>query len=1021
MPVAVSAPVQPAMVVESLRKISDFQADGTGVQDYSGVFHILQESALKNLAVLVFGYSSEAESIDVDYVRVRKADGTVVVTPPENIQDMSAPVTRQAPIYSDAREKHIAVKSLAVGDTLEFHLKRKIKKDEIPGQIWVAVEVPSADVVKEQIDQVSLPSDKPYQVVAHGKEPEIRTEGGRKILVWKQSNPEIKESPARAPWAGEPAPSIQITTFQSWKELGEWYRGIQEPQTKPGSAVQKKAKELTHGLKSDEERLQALYAFVATKIHYVGLSFGIGRFRPHSAEEVLANGYGDCKDKHTLLAGLLKAVGLEAWPALIRATGDIDPDAPIPSQFDHLITVVPMGNEWIWLDTTSEVGPFGYLSLNLRGKPALVIPRTSSALLKNTPSLLPFPQENSYTFVGKLKDDGTIEGHCDVSMRGDGELLFRQAFRQIHQNHWQEFLSHMASPIGLGYEFASIQPGNSENTTTAFAFGWDLKRHDASDWEKKRVLVPLLPFGIENMTKLMKKPTDPIFLPSPGTNVVYKARLEVPAGSNPTLPSTCNLSCSHAEYHARYSLENGVISVERRMTMRGGILTGQEREAFFIFCQGVMGDEDQYISLVGASPEIASEDPESIQLFNKGIEAQQRQDFITAREAFRKVIERSPRFPGAHASYGLTYLAKGDTQTGIRELQKEEELHPESPIAYQILGNVCASLGMEAHAISQWKMAVEKDLDAREPFERILEILHRERRYKEAIDLLEKAIKHDSRNADDTLRLAEDYAHTGQSEKVDPIARQAVSLCETPEFMARAARALAEVSQSLEQANAWADKAGSLLDAQSLTIGDDPDKGVSNTHLLAIVWETKGRILLKEGHREEGIRFLKSAWSLTLNGSCGDLLAQTYERLGRAKEAARQYELAAVATGADREGIGRRYKKLTGHELVDGRGHYFKNGKRLLSPSDHLLELRTAHFPNAKPLGTVNAVVVVSPERTEDVLFFERADELKPQAASAAKALQLRIEFPNPTPRRIFLRGGMEFGTRGGTFIFVVP
>ncbi len=1007
-------------MIESLRRISDFQADGTGVQDYSGVFHILQESALKNLAVLVFGYSSDVEALDVDYVRVKKADGTVVLTPPENIQDLSAAVARQAPMYSNARELHIAVKGLAVGDTLEFHLRRNIKKNEVTGQIWVSIEVPRADVVREQIDQVSLPLDKPCQVIAHGREPEVRTEGGRRILLWKQSNSEIQDLPARAPWAGKPAPSIQVTTFPSWEEFGAWYRGLQEPQTRPGAAVQQKAKELTQGLASDKERLQALYAFVATRIHYVGLSFGIGRYRPHAAEEVLANGYGDCKDKHTLLAGMLKAVGLEAWPALIRAAGDIDPDAPTPAQFDHLITVVPLGGEWLWLDTTPEVGPFGYLLPNLRGKLALVIPRTSPALLKTTPERLPFPQESRYTFTGSLKDGGTLEGHCEVSMRGDGELLFRQAFRQVPQNHWQEFLSQMASPIGLGYEFASIKPGVPENTTPAFAFSWDLKRHDASDWEKRRVLVPLPPFGIETLRKLLKKPADPIFLPSPGSNVVYQARLSVPAGSSPILPAACNLSCPHAEYHASYAFENGSISVERRMTTRGGALTGKEREAFFTFCEDVMSDEDQYIALGDASRGSASEDPESMQLINKGFEARQRRDVLAAREAFRKVLERSPGFPGAHAGYGLTCIDNGDMQTGIREIQKEQELHPESPHAFQLLGDVYASMGQKAKAISQWKLAVEKDSDNRERFEWFLKILQMEQSVREAIDLLERAVKRHPDNANDILGLAEVYAHAGQVEKVDPLARKAVALCDTPEFMVRAASALAKAGQSLDQAQAWSDKAGSLLDAQSLELGSDPDKGLLTTALLSKAWETKGRILLQEGHGKEAIRFLKSAWSLTLDGACGDLLAQAFERSGNVKEATRQYELAAVALGADREGIGKRYKKLTGHALADGRGHAYKNGKMLPSPSDQLLELRTAHFPNTKPLGTVKAVVVVSSGRTEDVIFHERAEELKPQIPSA-KALRLPIEFPDLAPRRIFLRGGMEFGRRGGTFIFVVP
>lgn len=1013
-------PKQPALVVESLRKISNFQSDGTGVQDYTGVFHVLQESALKNLAVLVFGYSNESETIDVDYVRVRKADGAVILTPPESIQDLSAAVTRQAPIYSDAREKHIAVKGLSVGDILEFHIRRIIKKDEIPGQIWLSIESPFADVVKEQIDQVSLPIDKAYQTVCHGKDPEVLIEGGRRILRWKQSNPEVQDPPARAPWAGKPAPGIQLTTFQSWRELGEWYRGLQDPQMQPTDSIKKKAKELTDGLKSEKERIQALYYFVSTKIHYVGLSFGIGRYRPHSAENVLSNGYGDCKDKHTLLAGLMKAVGLEAWPALIRAAGDIDPEVPSPSQFDHVITVVPLGGEWLWLDTTPEVGPFGYLSLGLRGKPALVIPNSTPALLKNTPEELPFPQENRFTFKGKLQEGGRIEGHCEVSLRGDGELMFRQAFRQVPQNRWREFLSNMVSPIGIGYEFDSIQPGVSENTGTPFTFGWDLKRHEASDWEKRRVIVPLLPFGIEHLSKIARKPSDPIFLPTPGGTVIYRAQLELPAGANPTLPSSCNLSCPNAEYHATYSFEKGVVSVERRMTTRGGAIVGKDRAAFNTFCQGVISDEDQYVSLGGVDPEVASEDPEAIQWFNKGVEAQQRQDFLTAREAFRKTIERSPKFPGAHAGFGLTYVAKGDFQTGIQELQKEEELHPESPMAYRILGSVYASMGQKANAIAHWKSAVRIDPDNRDSLEVLLDLLRGEKRYREAADHLEQTVKRSPGNAGDTLRLAEEYSHTDQTAKVEFYAREAVRLSETPEFLTRSARALVEAGQALDQAKAWNEKAGAMLDAQSLAIGSDYQKGLSNTVLLSGVWETTGRILLKEGDPKEALRFLRSAWSLTLSGSCGDALAQTFERLGRAKDAARYYELAAVANGADQVGIARRYRKLTGHDLANGMGHFYKNGKMLPSPADHLIELRSAHFPNTKPLGVVNAVVVATNSGVESVHFPERSEEFDSHA-DVAKAIHLHLEFPDSTPRRIYLRGGMDFGPRGGTFIFVVP
>ena len=78
--------------------------------------------------------------------------------------------------------------------------------------------------------------------------------------------------------------------------------------------IRAKAAELTKGKSYDLDKIQALYDYVATNFRYISLSFGVGRYQPHSAADVLHNQYGDCKDKHTLLASLLVA----ASPATIQ-------------------------------------------------------------------------------------------------------------------------------------------------------------------------------------------------------------------------------------------------------------------------------------------------------------------------------------------------------------------------------------------------------------------------------------------------------------------------------------------------------------------------------------------------------------------------------------------------------------------------------------------------------------------------------------------------------------------------------
>ena len=85
-------------------------------------------------------------------------------------------------------------------------------------------------------------------------------------------------------------------------------------------SVRKKADELTKGADTPTEKARRLYDFVARNVRYVSISLGVGRYQPHSASDVLQNGYGDCKDKHTLFSAMLRAEGIQSYPVLIDSS-----------------------------------------------------------------------------------------------------------------------------------------------------------------------------------------------------------------------------------------------------------------------------------------------------------------------------------------------------------------------------------------------------------------------------------------------------------------------------------------------------------------------------------------------------------------------------------------------------------------------------------------------------------------------------------------------------------------------------
>ncbi|MBV8896040.1 MAG: DUF3857 domain-containing protein, partial [Acidobacteriaceae bacterium] len=360
-----------AAVIQTLTTTVAFNPEGARHWRQSVSLKIQSEAAVRQYGVLSFAYASSNQELTLDYVRVRKPDGSVVATPDSSVADLATDIAAAAPTYNDIRQKQIPVKGLAVGDVLEYSVQISEKAAETPGHFWYSQFLIDDMVVLNQILEISVPATQYVQISSPKLKPETREEGAQRIYVWKHAHLDPSEPAAKKDQTkdNEP-PKIELTTFKSWEEVGAWFSALANPQAAVTPAIQAKAKELTAGLTSDSDKTKAIYKYVAMKFRYISISLGVGRYRPHTAEEVLANQYGDCKDKHTLFAALLKAEGIEASPALIGAGLKFNPDVPSPAAFNHVITVLRQPGQNLWLDTTSEVAPFGLISQGIRDQDA---------------------------------------------------------------------------------------------------------------------------------------------------------------------------------------------------------------------------------------------------------------------------------------------------------------------------------------------------------------------------------------------------------------------------------------------------------------------------------------------------------------------------------------------------------------------------------------------------------------------------------------------------------------------------
>jgi len=124
------------IVIEHYDSVYTMAADGTGTKVTTMSGRIQSEAALREDGVLNLPFTSNTQHPEIVYVRVRHVDGTVVETPIDQAIEMPSPVTQAAPFYSDLKILQLPVRSLRVGDTLEWKAKVVLKKAEAAGQFW---------------------------------------------------------------------------------------------------------------------------------------------------------------------------------------------------------------------------------------------------------------------------------------------------------------------------------------------------------------------------------------------------------------------------------------------------------------------------------------------------------------------------------------------------------------------------------------------------------------------------------------------------------------------------------------------------------------------------------------------------------------------------------------------------------------------------------------------------------------------------------------------------------------------
>lgn len=153
---------------------------------------------------------------------------------------------------------------------------------------------------------------------------------------------------------------VELATSDDWQNVSDWYEALADYRSLPEPAINLISRELAPANASREEYIRAAFDYVSAGFRYEDLRFMYSAAVPQWPSTVVRDGYGDCKDKATLLRALLAARDIDSFFVLHNTEAtETEAAYPNPSFFNHVFVGLPGGLDGksgeLLIDPTLEV------------------------------------------------------------------------------------------------------------------------------------------------------------------------------------------------------------------------------------------------------------------------------------------------------------------------------------------------------------------------------------------------------------------------------------------------------------------------------------------------------------------------------------------------------------------------------------------------------------------------------------------------------------------------------------------
>ncbi len=378
--------------------------------------------------------------------------------------------------------------------------------------------------------------------------------------------------------------ATQIKTFANWADVARWMSELEDPQMTVDPALTAKANELTANAKTEFEKIRAISRYVQ-QIQYISIQIGTGRgggYRPHTATEIFAKSYGDCKDKANLMRAMLSVVGIRSYMVSITADDAtyVRAEWASPHQFNHCIIAVKISDETtapsvvnhptlgrlMIFDATDPYTPLGDLPEDEQGSYALIDHKDTTEL-SQMPVIPAEMNRLDRTVEMTLDSTGGIVGKLNEKTIGQAAKAERAMLRRLSAPDYNKMIEGWLTRGATGAKATKIETRDNQDSGN---FNLDVEFSALAYAQimqgKLMVFKPAMVSRTDRISFTEGKRYHPFMVDS--STYSESVRIKLPDGFVvDEMPDATSLETTFGKYSANYVVNGGYLTFTRSMKL----------------------------------------------------------------------------------------------------------------------------------------------------------------------------------------------------------------------------------------------------------------------------------------------------------------------------------------------------------------------------------------------------------------------------------------------------------------------